>query len=74
MPRIEDLVTSIQDMSYEEQIEHIRRIREGRVVPVERDQTKKAKKSARKKKSLLDIVKDMTPEEKAILLSKIGKG
>lgn len=72
MPRIEDLTTDILGMSYEERLEHIRRIREGRVMPAPKTATKTAKRSQRKQKKLSDMIEDMSAEERLALLKKLG--
>jgi len=60
-------------MSYDEQVERIRQIREGRVTPVARDKTKKARRSVKKVDALKALMKNMTPEERAEFMQQVGK-
>lgn len=69
MARNEDLMVSVSDMSYDELSDKVRSIREGRVNPVPVNETKVKRKSTKKKDSLLDLFKAMTPEDQKKFLA-----
>ncbi len=62
--RIEHIVKDLREMSYEDQLEKIRQVREGRVMPIEPAKTKTRKRAAKTEDSIVASFNKMTPVEK----------
>ena len=74
MPRLTDIYDPFLNKSYEEQLEHIRRIREGRVVKAERSKTKTAKRKAKKEQKLKEMFDSLPEDMQADIINKISGG
>ncbi len=74
MPRIADIIQSVDDMTHEKITEHVIRIREGRLTPIEKKKTKKAKKKQRKVANVKELILSLSPEEKAALIKNLKLG
>ena len=63
--RLETLPTKrLTQMSYEELLEDIRRSRENKVVPNPTKKTAAKKRAVKRKESVADIIKKMSPDER----------
>ena len=70
--RLDDITTSFLDMSYEERMQRVKEIRQGRVMPSAKKAVKPKVAKSRETK-LATAIENMTPEDIALLKARLQK-
>ncbi len=72
--RLEHLQKDLLRMTSEEVLDRVRRIREGRVLPIRSGETKVKKREVSAKNDLKKMLDSMEPDERAKFIEDMGKG
>ena len=70
--RLDDITTSFLDMSYEQRMQRVKEIRQGRVMPSAKKAVKPKTAKSRETK-LATAIENMTPEDIALLKARLQK-
>lgn len=74
-PRLEKLMSdkALSDLSYEDLMEKVRQIRQGRVTPTKKKVSRKKSTTRVRKNRANNLLDSLSPAEKAKLLEKLGE-